>query len=150
MAWVGGNGLAAKDSQFNYNGVGRISSLPASGVDAEHEASTPLCGTATVVSNGSFEKCEFYGNKFTGFITDQPSIATNDFRFNNCAFRTSASAGSFCSWQKSKAVQFNGCTFYGKIGPCYDASVTTWPPPSPDVRTKFTKCKFFEESLTTS
>jgi len=148
MSWTGGNGLSVRDSQFNYNGVGRISSSPASGFDAEYEAYA-LCMGATPVFGGDFSKCEFYGNKFVGFITDQPSSATHSFLFDNCIFRTSADPYSYCSWQKSKAVRFIGCTFYGRVGPSYDASVTTWPPPGPDVRTKFIKCKFFEEDVAT-
>lgn len=144
LSWGGGNGLTVSSTVFNFNGIGRIYSSPACGFDAEME-STPYCPTPSTVANGSFTSCSFIGNKFCGFITDQANLSTNNISFDNCLFQASASPSSYCSWQKSKAITYSNCTFYGRVGPCYDASVSTWPPSGPDNRTKFINCKILEE-----
>lgn len=145
MTWGGGSGLTVTAAKFSFNGIGRISSNPASGFDAEKE-STPYCLVPSTVSNGIFNDCYFIGNKFCGFISDQPALNTNNILFNNCLFQTSSSPDSYCSWQKSKAIGYSNCTFYGRVGPCFDASVAVWPPTGQDVRTKFTNCKMLEEN----
>lgn len=145
MSWGGGNGLTISGSQFNYNGIGRIVSAMASGFDAELEPPNAVCTSPSMVANGTFTNCEFSGNRFCGFITDQASASTKNISFSNCTFRPSADPSSYCSWQRSKAVQFKDCTFYGRVGPFYNASVTAWPPSGPDYRTVFSSCNFYEE-----
>lgn len=146
MAWTSGKGLSVDYTTFNFNAVGRIRSKTGAGVDAEYETENAHCSfLSTPISNGMFKVCEFRGNWISGFHSDQQSTATQGISFDACTFSASADAGSNAAWPKAKALTFSYCTFYGRVRFGYDAFTTVWPPTGPDHRTKFLKCKFFEE-----
>lgn len=144
-SWGGGNTLTFENCSFSLNGTGRIVSKPASGFDAERESSNPICTSPAEVHNGYFKRCRFIGNHSNGFITDQPTGTTRRIRFEECQFQASARRDSYTAWQRSKAIEYTNCVFYGQLGPCYSDPITSWPVSQPDYRTKFRSCQFLEE-----
>ncbi|MBK9176131.1 MAG: right-handed parallel beta-helix repeat-containing protein [Flavobacteriales bacterium] len=81
ISWTACAGLDVSDCDMNYNGAGRITSSPSSGLDIEGG------GGPMRVRYGVFDECRFLHNRGVGIISDPvsgPCLGQQDFRFNDC------------------------------------------------------------------
>ncbi|HEU4573506.1 MAG TPA: right-handed parallel beta-helix repeat-containing protein [Chitinophagaceae bacterium] len=124
LSWVGGNGLTARDCQFNHTGQGAFNSPPGAGVDIEAEAGP--------IRNGVFTGCSFVDNKGVGLVADNGNSAS--CRFTNCSFWGTE---AYAIWVNKPSFTFQDCKIYGSFVHGYNASADT-------EATRFISC-FFED-----
>jgi len=120
LSWIGGNGLIAKNCQFNHSGKGKFSSAPAAGLDIEAEYGP--------ISGGMFEACEFIDATGCCMVADVGN--SRDIVFDNCTFWSST---AWSIWATRPGFTFTRCKIYGPIVHGYDA-------PNDKDATKFIQC----------
>ena len=143
MTWDGGTGLTVDNCNFNFNGLTRITSLYASGIDIEFQLSN--IGN----SNGIFKKCNFKYNYYFGIQTPHPSFVdpfyTHDYYFENCTIIGSETAVAAANPGAPK-MWFKGCTFGGTLINPWSEPVNSQADNLTNINyTKFEGCKFLEE-----
>ena len=122
FSWIGGNGLLARNCQFNHTGKGKFSSAPGAGLDIEAEYGPNR--------NGVFENCEFVNADGACMVAD--SGDSGYMTFNNCTFWSST---TWSIWTTKPGFTFNHCKIYGPIVHGYDS-------PNDRDATKYINCYF--------
>ncbi|MFV0605189.1 MAG: right-handed parallel beta-helix repeat-containing protein [Niabella sp.] len=122
FSWIGGNGLLARNCQFNHTGKGKFSSAPGAGLDIEAEYGPNR--------NGVFENCEFADA--TGCCMVADSGDSGYMTFSNCTFWSST---TWSIWTTKPGFTFNKCKIYGPIVHGYDS-------PNDKDATKYLNCYF--------
>lgn len=112
LSWVGGIGLTAVRSRFNYTGRAAFSSAPSAGVDVEAEGS--------VCRKGRFVDCEFMDNAGHGFVAD--SGDTEDIRLVRCRF---LGTSAYSVWPNKPGIVFEDCEIYGTVVATYGSLDST-------------------------
>ncbi len=120
FSWIGGNGLLARNCQFNHTGTGKFGSAPGAGLDIEAEYGPNR--------NGTFESCEFVDALGCCMVAD--SGDSGYMTFNNCTFWSST---TWSIWTTKPGFTFKNCKIYGPIVHGYDS-------PNDKDATKFIGC----------
>lgn len=110
---------------FDNTGMGRIFSLPGTGVDIEAEVGPNR--------NGIFENCTFENNKNAGLASATGDNA--DCSFNDCTFWGSE---SYTTWIAEANFIFTNCNFFGMSQHGYSADNSY-------ESTKYRNCYFSDE-----
>lgn len=126
FSWVGGNGVTARNCQFNQNGLGPEASNPRSGIDIEPEVAE--------CRNGYFEKCTFINNGAAGLISDFHGLHTRNIRFNNCTFQ--GGQGAAALWPHNGGILIENSTIVG--------AVTSPGGVSADLMMRINNCRFYD------
>ncbi|WP_300598769.1 right-handed parallel beta-helix repeat-containing protein [Niabella sp.] len=121
FSWIGGNGVYARNCQFNHTGKGKFYSPPGAGLDIEAEYGPN--------QNGVFENCEFINATGCCMVADGGD--SRNMTFNNCTFWSST---TWSIWTTKPGFTFTACKIYGPIVHGYDS-------PNDQDATKFIRCQ---------
>ncbi len=121
LSWVRGNGLTARNCQFNHTGKSKYSSAPGAGVDIEAEDGT--------VSGGRFYNCSFVNNTGCGLVTVGD---VSDCSFEGCTFWGTT---NWSAWVTAPSFLFRNCNFHGAFVHGFNASTDK-------EATRFERCLF--------
>ncbi len=108
ISWTALSGLDVSNCHLNYNGAGRMTSSPGSGLDIEG------AGGPIRVRHGIFSDCNFLHNRAGGVITfDDPCLGQQDFIFTNCTIK--AGTEGIALWPTARGMRFFGCEIHGRV-----------------------------------
>ncbi|MBK6541615.1 MAG: right-handed parallel beta-helix repeat-containing protein [Flavobacteriales bacterium] len=108
FSWTALAGLTMSDCELNYNGAGRLSSSPGSGMDIEG------IGGPMRVRHGTFNDCQYLHNQNGGVVSsDAACLGQQHFTFTNCIIK--AGSSSIALWPTSRGMRFYGCQIYGQV-----------------------------------
>ena len=136
LSWTGCSGLMVEDCEFNYNGAGRMSSLPGAGLDIEGG------GGPMRVRYGVFNQCRFLHNQGAGITSETgPCYGQQDFRFNGCVVKAGENADAI--WANTRGLKFIDCQIFGRVDRLFEQAEDI--PYDPEHNLVFHRTDFREE-----
>ncbi len=136
LSWTGLSGLQVSDCDFNYNGAGRMTSQPGSGLDIEG------VGGPMRVRHGTFDNCRFLHNRAHGILSaGARCLGQQDFKFTNCVVK--AGLEGMAIWPETRQMSFDSCEVYGNVGRFYEQPENL--PYDPAYDLEFRHTNFHEE-----
>ncbi|MBL7962776.1 MAG: right-handed parallel beta-helix repeat-containing protein [Flavobacteriales bacterium] len=109
ISWTAMSGLDVLDCDLNYNGAGRMTSQPRSGLDIEGG------GGPMRVRHGAFADCRFLHNRSHGIVSAWAACyGQQDFRFTRCVVK--AGLEGLAIWPGARQMVFDSCEVYGNVG----------------------------------
>lgn len=136
ISWTACSGLTVTDCDLNYNGAGRFSSSPSTGLDIEGG------GGPMRVRHGVFNDCRFLHNAAAGIHSDNGQcIGQEDFKFIDCLVK--AGEGGSAVWPEARNMEFIGCELYGRVAEMFEQAENI--PYDPDFNLVFRETNFYEE-----
>lgn len=137
MSWDGGSDVTVTASGFSHAGQGRVTSIPACGLDIEYEPAYGYWGRGT--TRGRFYDCEFSYNAAFAIADHINHAWVYDHKFYNCVF-----VGNECAYLDARGTKFDNCTFVGRVSSQHDEPIS-FQGQQNDNQTSFTGCSFNEE-----
>ncbi|MBK7943756.1 MAG: hypothetical protein IPJ87_18085 [Flavobacteriales bacterium] len=136
LSWTGLSGLQVSDCDFNYNGAGRMTSQPGSGLDIEG------VGGPMRVRHGTFDNCRFLHNRSHGIVSaGARCLGQQDFKFTKCVVK--AGLEGMAIWPETRQMSFDSCEVYGNVGRFYEQPENL--PYDPAYDLEFRHTNFHEE-----
>ncbi len=112
FSWTALAGLTMSGCDLNYNGAGRMTSLPGSGLDIEG------IGGPLRVRHGVFTDCRFLHNRSHGIVSaGARCLGQQDFKFTSCVVK--AGLEGMAIWPETRQMAFDSCEVYGNVGRFY-------------------------------
>lgn len=136
LSWTGLSGLQVSGCDFNYNGAGRMTSQPGSGLDIEG------VGGPMRVRHGTFDNCRFLHNRSHGIVSaGARCLGQQDFKFTKCVVK--AGLEGMAIWPETRQMAFDSCEVYGNVGRFYEQPENL--PYDPAYDLEFRHTNFHEE-----
>ncbi len=137
FSWTGLAGLTMSDCELNYNGAGRLSSSPGSGMDIEG------IGGPMRVRHGVFTDCRYLHNQNGGVVTSPAAcLGQQFFTFTNCTLKAGSEGSAL--WASSRGMRFYDCQIYGQVERMFEQAEDLQPR-NPDFDLLFRNTNFYEE-----